>query len=118
MTLNVTCTICPPTKQASVSIRDEVGSGPVFIYAEHCMGDRESRGEGSGVVEVERREEEDWRRLKRDETWDRMLGRTEDGQWVCFFLLILRSPALIASNVTHELLKGHFMGRKNPCQPP
>lgn len=51
MALKVACTICPPAKWASVSIRDEVVSGLVCIYAEHYMGDRESRGEGSGMVE-------------------------------------------------------------------
>lgn len=41
---------------------------------------RQDRGEGSGMVEGGRREEEGWRKLKRDETQDRMLGQTEDGQ--------------------------------------
>lgn len=80
MTLKIACTICPPAKWASVSIRDEVVSGLVCIYAMHYMGDRQSRGEGSGMVEGGRREEEGWRKLERDETQDRMLGQTEDGQ--------------------------------------
>lgn len=79
------------------------------------MGDRESRGEGSGMVEGERREEEDWRKLKRDETQDRMLGRTEDGPLPFPSAFELTHPSHLEA---HELLKGHFMGRKSPCQPP
>lgn len=68
MTLKATCIVCPPTKWASVPIRKEVASDPGYMYAE-LYRDRESRGEALGRGS-EGMEEEGWRKLVREETWD------------------------------------------------